>query len=196
MRIAVDNVLSRGLIKPLVDVLTNANEIMWQAEDVQVELGIFSNGTIIGDPSNLVSVTFEVKDPNNLDGAPLISSVQTTINTISLPNWTNGTQQNCLFVLTAAQTNIALLTAQQKTLNAYFFALTADPFRFPLGWGTFQLADSGYGDLGSTVVTPPGARMKNNRLQIQCVDDNLYYDTVYRHVAGTLALSSVGPGQS
>ncbi len=197
IRVAVDNVTARQGAA-MTDKLTAVALRMYQAEDVQVELGIFSNGTIIADISNLTSVTMEVKDPANLEGAPLMAQdvLFAALAVISGANWTNDTAQNALFTFTAAETNIALDGAREAPLRIYFWATTSDPRRIPLGVGDLTLLDSGYGDVGSIQIVTPGARMRNNKLQIKNQTDGLYYDFVLRTVAGQVVDSEEGAGEA
>lgn len=196
IRVAVDSVLSRT--GTLIDALTGKPLAMWQAEDVQVELGIFNNTVIVSDVTNFTSVTMEVKDPANLLGAPLITSTVlfASLQIISGANWTNGTAQNAVFLLTQIQTNIALLGAKSKDFQIWFWATTNDgtPRRIPLGTSPITLQDSGYGDVGSIQVLPPGARMTASRLQILNPDTNLYYDLCVRIKDGQPDASLEGAG--
>ena len=199
IRIKVDNILSRGSL--LTDVLTGTTAQFWQSEDVQVELGIYSAGVIAADLSNCASVTFLVKDKANLSGSALLSQTILAASmdlTVSDADWVSGAAQHAVFVFTAAETNVALTGAAAKTLTWFFYMTTTDApaRRIPLGKGDALLSDSGYGDLGAQTVLAPGARMKDSKLQVQCVDDSLYYDLRVRKVAGTLVPSVEGSGEA
>ncbi len=189
IRLAIDNILNRGLIA-VTDALTGRALTVQQAEDVQIELGIFSNGTIAADISNFTSITMELKDPEQLLAPPLftLSALKTAsvspqvdlTQTVSLADWNAGIAQHATFVLTYVNTNIELQGRPQRFLTVFFWGNTATPQRIPLGKSELVLIDSGYGDLAAITVTPPGARMKNSKLQILSASDGLYYDLVGR----------------
>lgn len=197
VRIAVDAVLSRGVA--LTDVLTSRALEWWQAEDVQTEIGIFSNGTIAADLTNCASVTMEVKDPFNLLGAPLISKTVLAAAmdlVVSLSDWNAGVDAHAIFVLTNAETNIELEGNATRLLTLFFWMTTTDvpARRIPLGSSLLTLRDSGYGDLGAIAIQAPGARMSGSKLQVLNQDDTLYYDLVLRNVSGVPVLSVEGAG--
>lgn len=203
IRLAVDNVLSRGA--SLSDLLTGKPLAIWQAEDVQVEVGIFSSGVFVDTLTNFTSVTLELKDSNNLLGAPLLTQTITTTagangqvltyGTTSA-NWIAGSTQPALFVFSSADTNIELQGYPLKNFVIYLWGTTNDSpsRRIPLGSGLIQLLDSGYGDVGSIIILPPGARMSGGKLQVICPDNSKYYDCVVRLQNGSPTLSSEGNG--
>lgn len=198
LRIAVDALLKRG--GPLVDVILNAQPIAYQAEDLQVELGVMYNGLMAPDITNFASITMQLKDAENLLGAPLFSQTILAVNlhTVTDLNWGNGSDQTALFILANTDTNIELNARQSRTLEIYFFATTTDgtPRRIPLGKSPFTLSDSGYGDIGALTVVSPGARMKAAKIQIKNQDDGLYYNTVLRNVGGDPVVSVEGNGEA
>lgn len=200
IRTAVDVISARTT--ELTDELTDSPLKLWQAEDVQVEVGIFKDGTIAADISNFDSVTMVVKDPDNLLGSPLIEKTVEAADldqNVSLANWDNGTEQHVLFELTFQETNIELQGRNKRDLLIFFWATTDDvePRRIPLGTSKITLLDSGYGDVGAITIVPAGARIRNSKLQILNQTDGLYYDLVIRNSAEGIAVTSVeGAGES
>lgn len=196
IRVKVDNILLRN--GPLSEKLTSSGLVMYQAEDAQIELGIYSNAVKASDLTNFASVTLLLKDSENLLGAPLISSVQTTVVAVSDANWLNDSAQDALFLLTNSDTNIELNGRAYRNMAIIFFGTTTDvpARRIPFSRGQIQLLDSGFGDLGSITVTSPGARMKASRLQVKNQTDGLYYDLVYRTVDGSVTWSVEGAGEA
>ena len=206
IRSALDHILSRN--RTLTDVLTSADLALWHAEDVQLEIALFSNGTIADDISNFDSITPEIKDPANLLGAPLFTldalktgSVAPQVDldpSVSLANWNDGTEQHAVFVLSAADTNLELAGASAKDFTLFFWGNTNDTpaRRIPLGKSPITVRDSGYGDLAAITVNPPGARMSASKLQVLNQDDGLYYDLVLRNQNGVPTTSIEGAGEA
>jgi len=199
IRFASDVILARTI--QALDKLTGSMLRMWQAEDCQVESSALVNGVLAADISNFAKVTFEVKDPTNLLGAPLISKDLLAAGfgaTVNQTTWDNGTDQQFVWILTNSDTDIALAGKQAQTLMAFVWATTTDgtPRRIPLAATQLLLVDSGYGDIGSITITPPGARMKNNFLQVINPDNSLYYNVKLRTINGVPTLTTDGPGEA
>ncbi len=196
IRFAVDAILGRQL-PAVTDKLTSLPLRLWQAEDVQFEIGIFNNGVIAADVSNLATVTLQLKGYENLEGAPIFTKSAAPA-AIAGANWTDDTQQNVLLTATLLETAIELDGAKERPLELTVFATTTDgtPRRIPLCQTLITLMDSGYGDIGTLVIVSPGARMRNNKLQVKNQTDGLYYDFVLRTNGGVIEDSIEGAGEA
>lgn len=197
IRHTVDPILNRT--GGFTDVLTNSADVkFWQAEDVQVEVGLYYNGTFAADITNVTSITLEMKAPDNLLGSPLVSKTATLDLTADSATWLAGTKQHALFVMTNLEMNIQLAGAKSKELLLFYWIITNDatPRRIPLGRASITLLDSGYGDVGAITVVPNGARIHNNKLQVLNQSDSKYYDFVFRTLSGEVVSSIEGPGES
>lgn len=198
IRVAVDAVLARG--KKLKDALTGKNLEMWHGEDVAVQVGFFENGVLVGDISNFASATCEVKALDGLDAAPLLTkdvAVPDLLQNLTIDHWNDGTLQHAEFVFTNSETsNIDLKGRQTLTAMMFFWATTNDVPARRVGIGNSILTIRDNGVSGAVVVTPPGARMKNNKLQVMNPDTNLYYDVVVRVEQGQPVLSLEGAGEA
>jgi len=108
IRLAADQA-TRSVDK-MKDVYTNATPELWRGNDVQFEVAIYHQGSIVADISNIASLTLEVKPLASRAGTPLMTKTVAagSLDTVSQANWNDGTDQNALVVFSSAETNFAV----------------------------------------------------------------------------------------
>lgn len=131
-----------------VDAVTRCKPRWWRGGDLEFDLGVFFNGTVV-DVTNLASITLEVRAmgakgavPAETD-APLIGKTVTSFDdTLNADSWADGSKQHAVVALTAAESNIAAGAAWLS-----IFAITNDnPGRIiTLCAGPVQVMEDGSG---------------------------------------------------
>ncbi len=192
VRFAVDSVFGLQLAA-ITDKLTGLPLRFWQSSDLQFEVGLFNNGTIVDSIANIAKITLELKAPENLLGLALYSGdvLVGAMATPSLVNWNAGTDQHAVFAVTKAQSNIELVGQKERPLMLFVWLTdtTGTPKRIPLCQTLIYLTDSGFGDIGSITIQPPGAQMVGGRLQILNPDDGTYTTWVTKVLGGVKTLA-------
>lgn len=201
IRVAADSVESKN--RAVTDVLTNAAPAFWQASDLQVEVGVFHDGAWVDTWTNIASVTLAIKAPDALESGALaevtVSTGDPEFNASATHSgWAAGTEQHVVFNLTKEETSIELAGAASRDLILYIWLTTNDatPKRIPLLRTAVTMLDSGWGDVGAIAITPPGARVRDNRLELLDPDTQRYYSVVIREVNGVPTLSIEGTGET
>ena len=143
---------------PALDVVTSESPVLWRGNDVTFQLGLFQAGTLI-DPSNLASITLEVKSSTDRGGPSLMlgTVAAASINAaLTLANWTNNTDQHLSVTFTGASTAVDLAGATEATFWVTVFALTtASPAaRITLGYTTLRIIEDGSTTPGTTSPLP------------------------------------------
>jgi len=128
----------------ILDLATAAEPQAWWARDLTLQIGVFSDaGQTVLDVSDLQSVTIYLKDPSNLDGAPLVSKIITAFdNTTTLPTWQSGTQQHFSVAFTADDLSFSL-TNGERLVHLSMVAVTTGGQTGTLCIGTINLIDDG-----------------------------------------------------
>ncbi len=93
-----------------LDASTGAEPECYWARDLTIRCALFSDAgvTILG-VADLESATIYIKDPSNLDGAPLYNATVTAFdNTTTTANWAAGTNQHFQFVIPADSLSFSL----------------------------------------------------------------------------------------
>lgn len=90
------------------DVYTALNPEIWKNNDIQIELGLFYNNTILDDISTIATLTITVRN-GSAAGAVLLTKTITTGDLVncSADDWSSGASQHALIALTNAETDIA-----------------------------------------------------------------------------------------
>jgi hypothetical protein len=189
VRIAADSVRAGTVI----DNLTGKSPEIWRGADMQFEIGVFFNGTLATDISNIASITVELKSPTNPSGPALVAVVVPAANLtsdVTSVNWRNQTAQHCIAQFTADDTNFDLDGALSASLWLVIGVTTADAeaLYFPIGVGLITVRESGFsrGDTQISLVTPP---VRVAELLVQCPDNNLWYYIVPRNINGVMTPS-------
>lgn len=94
----------------MVDVYTGSSPHLWVGNDVQFEIGIFHDGSLVVDTSNIASITLEVKALTDRTGAPLMTKTleAADIDDITAVQWAAKTHQNALITFTGSETNLVV----------------------------------------------------------------------------------------
>lgn len=152
-RIRIEADAGKSYTDKLVDVFSGANPEIWRGNDVQIEVGLFLDGTLIEDVSNIDSLTVEVKDASDIDGTALMTKTiaAAAINqTLTSDQWDGNDQANChaLVPFTAAETNISLSDATSKTCWIVVSVITTAGLHITIQAGTLIVYEDGTGAAG------------------------------------------------
>ncbi|HSI83907.1 MAG: hypothetical protein ACAI35_04375 [Candidatus Methylacidiphilales bacterium] len=138
------------------DALTSATPVLWRGNDVQIELGLFFGGLVADDISNLTSVTLEAKLSQVSAEPPVISkTVSVFDNTLTLETWTDKSKQHAVIPLTAAETNLSLSGATEKTYWLTVSAVTSAGYAITLGVSSLLVREDNAGTAGTPPTNDP-----------------------------------------
>ncbi|HEX4083986.1 MAG TPA: hypothetical protein VHY22_03670 [Chthoniobacteraceae bacterium] len=138
IRIAADTTSKDNVL----DLNTSAEPQAWWARDLCIQTGVFAGQTLL-DVSDLQSVSVSLKDPSNLDGAPLVAKTITTFdNTTTAQTWAAGTQQHFIVSFTADDLSFSL-TNGQRLVHLSMVAITTGGQTGTLCVGTINVIDDG-----------------------------------------------------
>jgi len=132
----------------ILDLNTSAEPEAWWARDLTMQVGVFAGAALL-DVSDLQSVAVYLKDPANLDGAPLVAkSITSFDNTTTLNTWTEGTQQHFVVSFTADDLSFPLSTAMggsvpQRLAHLSMVALTTAGQTATICVGLVNVIDDG-----------------------------------------------------
>lgn len=199
IRFECDNVL-RVAFAEILDELTGAAPALKQSTITDFEVAFFENGVFKTDFTGITKAVITVKAQSELDAAALmtkevlIGSIDTGLLESEWDTKANN-QQHAKFSFDDADTFIELGGAKIRDLFVYVDLETASGVTQYCA-APLYLLDSGKGDVGAITITPVGARMKSNKLQVLNQDDSLYYDVVARKQNGVPVLSVEGAGEA
>jgi hypothetical protein len=132
----------------VLDLSTSAEPEAWWARDLTMQVGVFAGAALL-DVSDLQSVSVYLKDPSNLDGAPLVAKTITTFdNTTTLATWTAGTQQHFVVTFSADDLSFSLTNAlaantAQRLVHLSMVAITTGGQTGTVCVGTLNVIDDG-----------------------------------------------------
>jgi hypothetical protein len=132
----------------VLDMNTSAEPEAWWARDLTMQVGVFA-GTALLDVSDLQSVSVYLKDPSNLDGAPLVAKTITSFdNTTTVVTWTAGTQQHFVISFSAddlsfSLTNALAASTAQRLVHLSIIAITTGGQTGTVCVGTLNVIDDG-----------------------------------------------------
>jgi len=195
------------------DVYTNATPVLWRGNDVQFEIGLGHDGSIITDISNLASLTLDVKPWTNRNGDALITKTldAADLSDITQANWDDKTAQHALVTLTGDETNIDVGEDNEDKCWLVISMVTNDDpgHSVTLQATKFRIVEDGTGSAGqtqnnaSTYYTKAeadaryqqkhadGASIKfvdGKHAYIYCADDDNWYPLVVNLVDGAPVL--------
>ena len=153
IRMAADSTSKENVL----DINTSAEPEAWWARDLTMQVGVFAGSTLL-DVSDLQSVSVYLKDPSNLDGAPLVSKTITSFdNTTTLTTWQAGTQQHFVVSFAADDlsfplTNTSGGASAQRLVHLSMVAVTTGGQTGTIGVGTMNVIDDGGNSPGSNPV--------------------------------------------
>jgi hypothetical protein len=113
-----------------------------------MQVGVFAGGALL-DVSDLQSVSVYLKDPSNLDGAPLVAKTITSFdNTTTLTTWSAGTQQQFVVSFSAddlsfSLTNVLAANSAQRLVHLSMVAITTGGQTGTVCVGTLNVIDDG-----------------------------------------------------
>jgi len=138
IRIAADTTSKDNVL----DLNTSAEPQAWWARDLTLQVGVFAGETLL-DVSDLQSVTVNLKDPSNLDGAALVTKTITSFdNTTTAGTWAAGTQQH--FVVSFAADDLSFsLTNASRLVRLVITAITTGGKTGTICVGTINIIDDG-----------------------------------------------------
>jgi hypothetical protein len=128
-----------------LDASTSSEPECWWARDLTIRFALFSDdGVTILNVSDLQSASLYLKDPSNLDVAPLASAATTSFdNTTTTANWQAGTNQHFQFALTADQLSVALAAQNERLLHVAVVAVTTGGQTATVCVSTLNIIDDG-----------------------------------------------------
>ena len=136
---------------PVKDYLTGATPTLWRGNDVQIELGLFFGADVVN-VSNISSITLEAKASQTTSDAPVIAqTVDVLDNTLTASTWTDRSKQHALIALTAAETNLDLDGAVEKSYWLTISAITTEGYAITLGYSSLLIRE----DNAGTAASPP-----------------------------------------
>ena len=144
IRIAADTTSKDNVL----DLNTSAEPEAWWARNLTIQVGVFAGGTLL-DVSDLQSVSITLKDPDNMDGSPLVSKTVTSFdNTTTLGTWQSGTQQHFIVSFAADDLSFALGNSQsstnpQRLVHIAMVAITTGGQTGTICVGTLNIIDDG-----------------------------------------------------
>lgn len=145
-----------GANDPVVDVLTNRTPASYRGNDVQFEIGLFNDDSIVSDLSNVASLEVVVKDNSDRDGAALASVTLTNaeLTACDASQWTDGTSQHALVVFPRNKTGLNLNSQNSRDFFLAVGITTNDATarEFTAGHTIWTIVEDGVG----TDTEPPG----------------------------------------
>ena len=182
--------------------LTGNPPKIWRGVDVQVEVGLFYNGVFVDDLSNLTSLTLEIHEGDDRDGAPLVQKNLGAFSTITEEEWNTkaSDKYHALFELANGDTNLDLTggTSDQRVFWIVVHAVTTDgtPRYITYGAANLTVVEDG-AQLGLAVVTSPtpAYRLQDGELQLWNPDEETWH-TLYAKGAPGAEYLAIGPGES
>jgi hypothetical protein len=134
---------------------------VWRGCDLQVEVGLFFDGTIIDSFTNLATLYLDIVPYDDRDGAALVSKslVVGDLDVISGADWTGGTAAKCnaLFEFTKEDMQLDMTGATENRRSFWLvcYAVTTDtPTRY-ITYGAAQLIVEEDGAQNGIAVTSP-----------------------------------------
>jgi len=138
IRLACDTTSKENVL----DLNTAAEPEAWWARDLTLQVGVFAGAAML-DVSDLQSVTVDLKDPSNLDGAPLVTKTITAFdNTTTLASWQAGMQQHFSVAFTADDLSFTL-TNGERLVHLAIVAITTGARTGTICVGTMNIIDDG-----------------------------------------------------
>lgn len=200
LRLALDAALMASQVgQAVTDIYSGRSPVIVQATDLQVEVGVFWNGTLAADITNFASLTLQFQDSIQMTATALYSATGTLDTTCDAAAWAAQTKQHGLWNLTSVQTTFELVGKKKRKLWMTCWGTTTAPLgskRIPLCATDIYVVDSGWADGATVIVASPGARMKDGKLQVFCPENSKYYDVMHRLVNGVPQLVTEGAGES
>ena len=147
IRIAADTTSKENIL----DLNTSAEPEAWWARDLSIRVGVFDSDVLL-DVSDIASVTVNLKDPSNLDGAPLVAKTITAFdNTTTLATWNAGTQQHFSIAFSADDLSFGL-TNGARLVHLSMVAITVGGQTGTLCVSRINVIDDGGNSPGSNPV--------------------------------------------
>jgi hypothetical protein len=135
-----------------IDSKTTSTPEFWRGNDLQFEIGIAWNGSLITDISNIASLTLQVKASAAATEVLMTKTLSAgdLDNTVTEANWTDDTKQHALVTFTGTESNIVA-----GTYHLVVSVVTNDsPGRdITLGATTLTVTEDGAGSSGTPQVT-------------------------------------------
>jgi hypothetical protein len=144
IRIAADTTSKDNIL----DLNTSAEPEAWWARDLTIQVGVFAGGALLN-VGDLQSVSLYLKDPSNLDGAPLVTKTITAFdNTTTLTSWQAGAQQHFVVTFSAddlsfSLTNTDNASSAQRLVHLSIVAITTGGQTGTICVGTMNIIDDG-----------------------------------------------------
>lgn len=136
----------------MLDQFTSATPELWRGNDVQFEIALFVNDAIVDDLSNIASLSVEVKDAADRDGAALMTKTLAAADLTACTdeNWTNHSGQHASVAFTAAEANVAIESGNTRNCWLVVSVTTIDdPGRqVTIQATSLLLVEDGTGDAG------------------------------------------------
>lgn len=140
--------------KPMIDVFTGGEPEAWWARDLTIQIGVFA-GTAVDSVANISSVSAGLKDPSNLDGAPLVEkTIASFDDTLDAANWTAGTKQHFSVAFSDDDLSFAI-SGGARVVQFYLRVITTDGKVGTLGVTKLNLIDDGGNFVTGDDPSPP-----------------------------------------
>jgi len=178
---------------------------VWCGVDLQIEVGLYWNGTFVDDLSNIDSLVLEIHTGSDRDSAPL---VQETLSSGDLDTgmteeeWESNASDQAHATFTIAHGDLALDLSDADNNELDFWlvvhAVTNDGTPRYITWGGTKLTVVEDGaQLGLAVVTAPDPayRLNDGELQLWNPDQSKWH-TLYVKGASGAEYLAIGPGES
>jgi len=175
----------------VLDLNTSAEPEAWWARNLTIQVGVFSGFTLL-DVSDLQSVTVTLKDPANLDGAPLVTKTITTFdNTTTLSTWQAGAQQHFVVAFSADDLSFPLANAAggstaQRLVHLAMVAITTAAQTGTIGVGTINIIDDG----GNSPSSNPVNAITVAQAQVMLAALSFTNAALTLNTAGTTAIAN------
>lgn len=174
---------------------------LWRGVPVDIEVGIYHNGSFVTDITNYVSINMEIHPLVNRAGATLVSQqiLLVSMTSITEANWLNGSAQHAKFQLTSAETNFDLTTSTDEKLTFWmvFWADIGSSAYPTLGYTKLTVEEDA-ANLSLAVLgsSNPNFRVTSGMLcQIHNPDTSKYHSIWITGAAGQETLM-IGPGET
>lgn len=187
---------------PVVCRLRNSAPKIWRGTDVQIEVALYWNGTLVDDLSNISSLTCEIHEGTDRDGAPL---VQKTLGLgdldtgMTAEEWlTNAEdQRHAEFDFDAADLQLDMTDATGDELVFWLVVHGVTSAGDYITWGACNLTlveDGAQNGLSTVTSAVPTVVLYDGDLYLYNPDTALYHKAQATGAAGavTLALEQTG----
>lgn len=188
------------------DLVAGTTPLIWRGTDVQVEVGLFYNGALQTDISNIASLHLQIFDGSRTGNALVTKTILAAglSGSLSANDWATGAadKAHAVFALAYADTQLPMdgsgTTQQKKTFWMVIHAVTSDGSPRRMTWGGCNLEveeDAAQNDLDVVPLAAPTFRITNGDFQLYNKTTGKFHPVWFEGADGQ-EMIKYGAGQS